>query len=249
MSGFTTPSHLRRDRLSDQIAKDIEARVLSGELAIGDRLPSERDLMAHYGVGRPAVREALLWLSKTGILSVSNGDRSRVTEPDPRELLQLLSGAAKMLVSRASGIRQFQKTRAFVEVAIVREAVRQATEQDIADLAALLAENEASAENIPEFSRTDDAFHHRIASIAQDPLLDALYHVVLELLEEQRRMSLSHPEALTKAMDAHRRIFEAIRDRDADRAEAAMRAHLDFVVQTYWDSPILSTDPAGAAPN
>lgn len=235
MSSFGTPSHLRRDRLSDQIAKDIEARVLSGELSIGDRLPSERDLMAHYGVGRPAVREALLWLNKTGILSVSNGDRSRVTEPDPRELLQLLSGASKMLLSRRSGIQQFQKTRAFVEVAIVREAVRLATDDDVAELAELLEQNEASVEDVEAFSRTDDAFHHRIAKVAQDPLLDALYHVVLELLEDQRRMSLSHPAALSKALAAHRQIFEAIRGRDADLAEAAMREHLATVTQTYWD--------------
>lgn len=235
MSGFGTPAHLRRDRLSDQIAKDIEARVLSGELSVGDQLPSERELMAHYGVGRPAVREALLWLSKTGMLSVANGDRTRVTEPDPRELLQLLSGAARMLVARPEGIRQFQKTRIFVEVALVREAVRLATDADIVDLEKLLVTNESSAGDIPAFSASDDAFHHRIASIAQDPLLDTLYHVVLELLEEQRRFSLSHPDGLGKAMAAHRHIFEAIRDRDADRAEAAMRAHLETVIQTYWD--------------
>ena len=235
MSGFGTHAPLRRDRLSDKIAKDIEERVLSGELSVGDQLPSERELMAHYGVGRPAVREALLWLSKTGMLSVANGDRTRVTEPDPRELLQLLSGAAKMLVARPDGIRQFQKTRIFVEVALVREAVRRATDADIADLEALLVRNEASAGDIPAFSASDDAFHHRIASIGQDPLLDTLYHVVLELLEEQRRFSLSHPDGLGKAMAAHRHIFEAIRDRDADRAEAAMRAHLETVIQTYWD--------------
>lgn len=235
MSSFGPPSHLRRDRLSDQIAKDIEARVLSGELAVGEQLPSERDLMLHYGVGRPAVREALLWLNKTGFLSVSNGDRSRVTEPDPRDLLQLLSGASKMLLSRNDGIRQFQKTRTFVEVAIVREAVRFATDNDVADLEALLVQNEACAEDITAFSVTDDAFHHRIASIAKDPLLDALYHVVLELLDDQRRMSLSHPDALSRAMAAHREIFEAIRGRDADRAELAMRAHLATVVETYWD--------------
>ncbi|GLK72174.1 FCD domain-containing protein [Ancylobacter dichloromethanicus] len=235
MSGFGTPTHLRRDRLSDRIAKDIEERVLSGELTVGDRLPSERDLMAHYGVGRPAVREALLWLSKTGMLSVSNGDRTRVTEPDPRDLLQLLSGAARMLVARPEGIRQFQHTRIFVEVALVREAVRLATDKDVADLEALLLKNESCTDDILGFSATDDAFHHRIGSIAQDPLLDALYHVVLELLEEQRRFSLSHPDGLRKAMAAHRHIFEAIRDRDADRAEAAMREHLATVIQTYWD--------------
>ncbi|MFK4826064.1 FCD domain-containing protein [Paenochrobactrum sp. BZR 588] len=234
MNGFSTPAHLSRERLSDKIAKDIEARILSGELSIGDKLPSERDLMVYYGVGRPAVREALLWLNKTGILAVSNGDRTRVTEPDPRELLQLLSGAAKLLIARDEGIREFQKTRIFVEVAMVREASRLASDADIAALEKLLIANAESAGDNGLFSKTDDAFHQYIVSIVQNSLLDALYDVVLELLEDQRRMSLSHPDALTKAMAAHRNIFEAIRDRDADRAEAAMRAHLDTVVETYW---------------
>lgn len=234
MNGFSTPAHLSRERLSDKIAKDIEARILSGELSVGDKLPSERDLMAYYGVGRPAVREALLWLNKTGILAVSNGDRTRVTEPDPRELLQLLSGAAKLLISRDEGIREFQKTRIFVEVAMVREASRLASDEDIAELEKLLIANAESAGDNAQFSKTDDAFHQYIVSIVQNTLLDALYDVVLELLEDQRFMSLSHPDALTKAMAAHRNIFEAIRDRDADRAEAAMRAHLDTVVETYW---------------
>lgn len=234
MNGFSTPAHLSRERLSDKIAKDIEARILSGELSVGDKLPSERDLMAYYGVGRPAVREALLWLNKTGILSVSNGDRTRVTEPDPRELLQLLTGAAKLLISRDEGIREFQKTRIFVEVAMVREASRLASDEDIAELEKLLIANAESAGDNTQFSKTDDAFHQYIVSIVQNTLLDALYDVVLELLEDQRFMSLSHPDALTKAKAAHRNIFEAIRDRDGDRAEAAMRDHLDTVVDTYW---------------
>lgn len=235
VSGFGKPAPLRRDRLSDQIVKDIEARVLSGELAIGDRLPSERELMAYYGVGRPAVREALLWLSKTGMLTVSTGDRTRVSEPDPRELLQLLSGAARMLVARPEGVRQFQQTRIFVEVAMVREAVRMASSDDILALEQLLREGEDNAGDTAAFSAADDAFHQYIAGIARDPLLTALYQVVLDLLEDQRRKSLSHPEGLGKAIVSHREVFEAIRDRDADRAEAAMRRHLNTVIETYWD--------------
>lgn len=236
MTSFTKPAvALKRDRLSDQIARDIESRILSGELSIGDTLPSERDLMAHYGVGRPAVREALLWLNKTGLLAVSNGDRTRVSEPDPKELLDLLSGAAKMLVSRPHGVRLFQQTRTFVEAAIAREAANRATEEDIARLEELLRANEDAAGNVAAFAASDDAFHYYIASITRNPLLDALYHSVLELLEEQRRMSLSHPQALSRAMASHRAIFEAIRDRSPDRAEAMMREHLATVEQTYWD--------------
>ncbi|WP_128254760.1 FCD domain-containing protein [Falsirhodobacter deserti] len=235
MSGFGAPAHLSRERLSDKIARDIEERVLSGELVVGDQLPSERDLMAHYGVGRPAVREALLWLNKTGILAISNGDRTRVSTPEPRDLLHVLSGSAKLMVARPEGMRQFQKTRIFVEAALVREAARHATAADIAALEKLLLENEASKDDIAAFAASDDAFHQRIGAIAQDSLLDALYHVVLDLLEDQRRMSLSHPEALSKAALAHRSIFEAISARDADKAEAAMREHLETVISTYWD--------------
>ena len=137
---------LRRDWLSGQIAKDVEAQGRSGEFANRARLPSERDL----------------------------------AEP--------------------------------------------------------LAQNE----DIALFPRTDDTFHHRIASIAQDPLT----HVVPELPEDQRRMSRSPPEALSRAMAAHRQMVESIRDRDADRAEAAMRAHLTVVVQTYSDIREEAADPA-----
>jgi DNA-binding FadR family transcriptional regulator len=226
---------LRRDRLSDQIARDIEERIVAGELSIGDSLPSERDLMAHYGVGRPAVREALLWLNKKGLLAVSNGDRARVSEPDPKELLNLLSGAAKMLVARPQGIRLFQQTRRFVEAAIAREAAMCATDQQISRLEKLLVANEEAKSDLQAFARSDDDFHYGIAATVRNPLVSALYQAVLELLEEQRRISLSHPQALKKAMASHRKLFEAIRDRDPDRAEAEMRAHLDTVEQTYWD--------------
>lgn len=226
---------LRRDRLSDQIAQDIERRILAGELSVGDALPSERDLMVHYGVGRPAVREALLWLNKKGMLAVSNGDRARVTEPDPKELLDLLSGAARMLVSQPRGIVLFQQTRTFVETAIACRAARFATAEDIADLEEILDASEKCGQDLVAFAASDDAFHFRLACIIDNPLIDALYRAVLELLEEQRRMSLSHPVALEAAKKAHRAILDAIRRHDADAAEREMDAHLATVEETYWD--------------
>ncbi|HET6609469.1 MAG TPA: FCD domain-containing protein [Rhodopila sp.] len=236
MAAFAKPSTaLRRDRLSDQIARDIEQRITTRELALGEALPSERDLMVHYGVGRPAVREALLWLNKKGLVAVSNGDRARVTEPDPRELLDLLSGAARLLVSQPHGVRLFQRTRAFVEVALARQAAALATEEDIADLEHLLVRSEAHSKDRTFFAQADDAFHAKIATIAHNQLIDALYRSVLDLLADQRRLSLSHPAALGEAVKAHRAIFQAIRTRDADRAEEEMARHLQTVEQTYWE--------------
>lgn len=236
MKAFAKPTAaIKHDRLSDKIALDIEGRILSGEVAVGDSLPSERSLMAHYGVGRPAVREALLWLNKKGLLSISTGDRAKVTEPNPKDILEMLSGAAKMLVARPDGVRLFQNTRTFVECAIAREAAVRITPSEIERLEAMVVANENCGLDVQAFSLTDDAFHHGIAAISQNLLIDSLYQSVLELLEEQRRMSLSHPNALGWARKAHRAIFEAIRTKNPDQAELEMRKHLATVEETYWD--------------
>jgi DNA-binding FadR family transcriptional regulator len=207
--------------------------ILSGELPVGDTLPSERELMERFQVGRPAVREALLWLSKKGLISISGGEKARVTEPDPTELVEHLSTAALLLVSRPEGMQTFQQARLFTEVALTREAAKVATPQELEELETLLRANEAAADLV-EFARTDDDFHFGVARISHNSLVTALYNSVLAVLENQRHTSLKHPQALEAATACHRRIFEAIAARDPDRAELEMRRHLGDVETYYW---------------
>lgn len=225
---------IKRDRISDQVARDLESMILSGELGLGETLPSERDLMARYGVGRPAIREALLWLNKKGMIAVSGGERAKVTEPDPAELLEHLSAAAQMFVSRPEGMQLFQRTRLFVEVALAREAATNATTEDVRRLEALLEANRGTSTDVEAFARTDDAFHFGIASLSRNPVISALYNSVLDVLQDQRNTSLQHDEALAAAIGCHERIFEGIAARDADAAEREMRRHLRDVETYYW---------------
>jgi DNA-binding FadR family transcriptional regulator len=191
--------------------------------------------MERFGVGRPAVREALLWLNKKGLISVSAGERARVVEPDPAELLEHLSGAALLFVSTPAGMQMFQQTRLFTEVALAREACRWTSSEELKRLEQLLRENEATAGNKEAFASTDDAFHFGIASLANNPLIIALYRSVLTVLQDQRHTSLQHDDALGAAIGCHARIFDAIAARDADRAEREMRQHLTDVETYYWD--------------
>ncbi len=106
--------------------------------------------------------------------------------------------------------RCFQQTRLFTEVALAREACRWTSGEELKRLEQLLRENEATADNKEAFASTDDAFHFGIASLANNPLIIALYRSVLTVLQDQRHTSLQHDDALGAAIGCHARIFDAI---------------------------------------
>src|SRR3954447_10012120 len=124
---------VRRRKLYEEVADQLERMIADGEYAPGDQLPSERELMRQFAVGRPAVREALFHLRKMGLVELRSGERARVTRPTPRLVLDSLSGTARHMLAAPNGVREFQDARAFFEVGLARHASSFATGQDIAD--------------------------------------------------------------------------------------------------------------------
>ncbi|RMF41161.1 MAG: FCD domain-containing protein [Alphaproteobacteria bacterium] len=225
---------IRRRKLYEDIASELERKIHAGEFAPGDHLPSERRLMEEFGVGRPAVREALFALRKMGLVSVKSGEPARVTLPTPEILIEELSGAARSVMATRDGVRMFQEARVLLEVALVRNAAANARAEDIAELREALDTNRVSVNDRRKFNETDNAFHARIAAIARNPVVDAAYSGLSEWLFEQRQIAMLYPGSPQKAVEAHGRIFEAIAAADSDAAEAAMRNHLTDVIEQYW---------------
>jgi DNA-binding FadR family transcriptional regulator len=225
---------LRRLRVYQQVADRLEELIHSRALAEGDALPSERELMKLFDVGRPAIREAMLSLEKSGLIAISNGERARVSRPTTERMLEGLSSAARLMLSDAEGMRNFQAARRVFEVALVREAARKASAADVAALRAALDRNVAASGDPAAFERTDVEFHLAIIRTAGNPIFLALHRALSEWLVEQRRTSLQRKGAEAHALRAHKQIFAAIVARDADAAEQAMTRHLETVNRLYW---------------
>jgi GntR family transcriptional repressor for pyruvate dehydrogenase complex len=237
MTSTPAPSEtIRRRRLYEEVASRIEAMIHDGTLKPGDQLPSERELMQRYGVGRPAVREALFALQKMGLVAVTAGDRARVTAPTPEIVIDALSGAARHMLAAPHGVRSFQDARLFFEVGLARHAAMHASEDDIAELNRALEANRLTIGDIPRFERTDVAFHYVLAVIPRNPIFTAIHAAIAEWLVEQRHITLTRPGQNEIAYRAHAAIARAIAARDPDRAERLMRAHLEQVVSVYWQA-------------
>ncbi len=233
---MTAVDPIRRAKIYQEIARRLEEQILDGRLRPGDALPSERELMERHGVGRPAVREALLSLQKAGLLAIQNGERARVIPPSAATLVGELGTAARYLLNQSDGVRQFQQARMFFEISLVRHAATFATAQDLDRLAEALAANEAALGDMTAFARTDVEFHFILAEIPRNTIFVAMHIALAEWLTEQRSSTLQRRGAARGALKAHRAIFRTVKAKDPDEAEAAMRQHLLEVEGLYWKS-------------
>jgi len=234
MMGPMDESVIDRRKLFEQVAAHLERDILSGKLKPGDRLPSERALQERFGVGRPAIREALITLQRTGLVEIGNGARSRVAMPTAQDVIAGVTPAVQQMLINADGQRQLQGVRLFVEVGLVRHAARSASDDDLARLKVALAANKRSIGDIAAFIRTDVAFHFVFAEIMHNPSFLAVHQAMSTWLLRQRQVALQEPGEDERGYEAHARIYEAVAAHDPDSAEAAMRDHLASGWVAFW---------------
>jgi DNA-binding FadR family transcriptional regulator len=228
------PLVIERKKLFEHVASHLEEQILAGKLKPGDQLPPERDLQIRFGVGRPAIREALISLQKAGLVELTNGARAKVLMPTASHIFTGMAPAVRQMLSTEEGQRYFQGARMFFETGLAREAALNATDEDLASLKAALAANRQAIGDRERFTSTDIAFHFELARIARNPIFIALHDQISEWLKEQRVVTLAASGQEDVAYKAHKAIYDGIAARDPDRAEKAMRNHLQQLATMFW---------------
>ena len=210
-------------RLYRQIAAQLRELIRSGEFTVGSRLPAERELAVQLGVSRPSVREALIALEVEGLVEVRMGSGvvviAREAAPSARR------------VESALGPFEVIRARQVIEGELAAIAARRCSAallRGLRESIALMGDDIARGV-MPIHG--DRLFHLRIAEASEN---SALVRVVGDLFDERDnplyvRFGL-HFEGVAswrKAVSEHRAVIAALAARDAERARAAMRSHLD----------------------
>lgn len=237
-NGFKTPvlaeTPVSRRKLSDEVLDRLIRLIESGSIPPGGHLPSERELMAGYAVGRPAVREALQALQQMGMISISHGERARVISVTPDTIFEQLRLTARHLLSTAPEmLDHLKQARLMFEQAMVRIAAKKARKADRERLREVLARMGGSARNRDEFIQADMAFHETIASISGNPLFSAISKAMLDWLTHFSVQTVHQPGAEILTIDEHTAIFNRIAARDEGGAAKAMFDHLTRANELY----------------
>jgi GntR family transcriptional regulator, sialic acid-inducible nan operon repressor len=225
---------IARRKLGDEIRERLLELIESGKLQPGDPLPSERELMANYGVGRPAVREALQSLQGLGLVAISHGERARVLGLTPESMFGQIERSAQHLLSTSpQTLEHLKEARMMFETAMVRLAAAKATSDDINCLRSILERQEQSRKNSIAFMEADIAFHEKIAALSGNPLLAAVSSAMLRWLANVHRELVRLPGRETATLQEHHEILDQIAKHRPEAAAVAMANHLTRVVSLY----------------
>ena len=227
---------------SQTIALTLEERILSGELAGGDRLPSERQLAVEFGASRPMVREALRSLIERGLIDVEAGRGAFVRSDTGHRRFQPLDLEYRR---RGTTARQLSEARLMLETEAVALAAVHADADDLAALEEALGRLETSPTPLDQI-RNDLAFHAALVAASHNPLIETMFASIQGLSVELMVRSAGAPGILQKGAPYHRIAYQAVRDGDAEAARAAIHAHLSVPASTFGDDYDRSLDTTAA---
>jgi DNA-binding FadR family transcriptional regulator len=216
-----------RRKLSDEVFDRLRRLIDSGQVKSGEQFPSERELTDALQVGRPVVREALQRLEQMGMLSISQGERARVSSLTPEALFEQIGGSVRHLLGTSPDtLQQLKHARLAFECAMVRMAVANASEHDLQKLREALDRMRGTPGSDPEFVSADLAFHETIASISGIPLYGAISRAMLVWLRSVSYEDVRLIGAEALSVSEHEEILKCIEARDEAGAVKAITDHL-----------------------
>lgn len=214
--------------VGEQLSSSIERMIRDGQLAVGSRLPPERELALQMGVSRASLRQALYELELRGLLDRKPGRGTTVADPNREELSEPL---LRRMNEEQRTVTEVMDLRAAIEPPIAARAAMRATDGDIATLHQIVEEMEAT-EGFDEISALDARFHVAVARATHNPLLSRLMETASEWATISRGRSFQTPERRAASVRAHRIIANAIEAHDPTLAMSEMARHIAQVART-----------------
>jgi len=204
---------LPRHSLADAVVGRLQQQLSLGVYKPGDKLPSEPELMAEFGVGRSTIREAVRILANTGLLTVRQGSGTMVeaqpgiSEPLPQRL-------------RRANATDLDEVRQLLEIKIAEKAALLRTRKDITKMKGLLEQRNVAAlsHDIEGAISSDIQFHIAIAVASRNDILADLYRTVAEQMTRHFHQTHLTTKSFIETQQLHEQLLEAIIQQDAQKA-------------------------------
>ena len=216
---------MSKGRVSETIARRIKRAISSGRLSPGHKLPAEREMAERLGASRVSVREAYRSLEEAGLIAIKRGAEGGAFIADFDHGSASRHVAFMLQLGRASH-RELTEARLLLEPPLARLAARRAAKEDLAELAAVLRQQEAAVRAQAETRHFDVRFHRVVAQSAHNLPLAILLNSLADLAVETWPHAGPAAGGEEDDLRSHARIFDAIRRGNGEAAHRLMMTHV-----------------------
>ncbi len=224
---MTDDLKIKPKKAAELIADHLRTEIVSGNLATGDNLPVERDLVETYGVSRPTLREALRILETEGLLEVTRGVKGGAKVLGPS--LTLATHAFGMILqAKGTKLVDVQIARAIIEPPAARMVAERQSAEDLLVLREAL-DDERAAVGTPQFPFAAMRFHEALIGLSRNNTIDAFLQVLHDIHRGAAVMFSTggHTTRATaeRTVDQHEQVLVHVKNGDGDAAEALWREY------------------------
>ncbi len=240
IAGLGQGQELRIPKTAELVADRIRARIISGDLAEGDSLPPEGQLMEQFGISRPTLREAFRILETERLIAVSRGSRTgaRVSLPHVSSVSRY---ASFVLQANDVGVADLFEARLAIELFAVRRLARKGSKAKLKKLRAAIDRIEAASEgaSTQEFFSSYGKAHMLLVELGGNQTLLFVSQMLQGLMQQAVLKIVSLHEETTehekkKVIKSFRNLIDLIEKGDGDVAAKHWRLHL-INANKRWD--------------
>jgi GntR family transcriptional repressor for pyruvate dehydrogenase complex len=220
--------------LSLRIERTLENAIREKKLAVGSKLPTEREMCESFGVSRTALREALRRLSARGLISIQKGSGMYVSEIKIEDAIDTLNLYYDLKFDK-NLLAQIIEVRSIFEPEIARLAALKRTNKDLDELSRILAEfEESDPDNTQLEADLDNKFHLAVTKATQNPIVQITMEPIYSLLPRMRNYIYGNIDGeRSNTLKSHRALLSALRKQDGKQAQLIMKDHLDHTREIY----------------
>jgi len=228
-------AEIQQNTITQQIIRQIHSAIIAGKLTPGDKLPSENDLVKQFGISKQTLRESLRALEHMGLIESrkGTGGGSFVIEVDASVTKMSL---LNYFYFKNLSIKDLSVMRKLLEPFSAKTAAQKMSDKDLLELKNLntSANKHIKADNYDAALKDEVAFHTKIAEQTNNPLIVLLMEFVEEILVYYKKVFHIGIDDLAVILDAHEKIYQAIKDRDEERSFKEMLNHIEALEESLW---------------
>ncbi len=213
---------INKVNVSEQVFNQLKKMIIEGEWQPGDKLPSENELAASFGVSRMTVRQSLQKLIALGLIETRLGDGSYVRVLEAGDSLKALMPAMYLNKNSFLDVIEF---RELIETESAGLAALRATKEQIGELKEIYKRMLSNKNNVKKFAQDDLAFHCKIGEMTGNEMIIKTYSLLDDILKTAMYDGITKMGTVF-AEQYHQLLIDSIEGHDEAKARDYMKKHL-----------------------